>query len=75
MTTFDTPEAISRYRAVVCKGALKLFKVGLCPGRGWTKTRAMQMASEFTGKTYKRGQLEVALKDMTDYVANLRAGA
>lgn len=75
MTTFDTPAGIDRYRAVMCKGALKLFKVGICPGRGWTKTGAMQMASEFTGKTYKRGQLEVALRDMTDYVANLKAGA
>lgn len=71
MTTFDTPEGISRYRAVVIKGALKLYKVGISPGRGWTKRKAMDAASEFTGKKYGRQDFLVALKDMTEYVEKL----
>lgn len=73
--TATTPKEISNYRAIVCKGALKLFNVGITPGRGWNKTKAMKMATEFTGVTYKRGQLDLALKDMTEYVAKLTGGA
>ena len=73
MTHFSatTPAEISAYQAIVLKGALKLLSVGLSPGRGWSKAKAMKLASKFTGKVYKRTDCKVALADMTAYVAEL----
>lgn len=33
-----------------------------------TRTRALELASQITGKTYKRGQHAIALADLDDWI-------
>jgi hypothetical protein len=59
------PESIEVYRLIVLKHALALYaKTGMRPNRRITPTAMLQMASEVTGKKYKRGQHEQAAYDI-----------
>lgn len=68
-----TPAEIDAYRAIVLRSGMKLLAAGIAPSRGWTKSRAMKMAEQYTGKTYGRRDFAQALEDMVQYVADLRA--
>jgi hypothetical protein len=53
------------YRLIVLKHALVLYaKTGMRPSRHITPTAMLQMASEVTGKKYKRGQHAQAADDL-----------
>ena len=59
------PESIEVYRLIVLRQALTLYaKTGMRPNRHITATDMLRMASEGTGKTYKRGQHERAADDI-----------
>lgn len=64
MTSFTTPEQIDYFRITSLKAGLKLLKVGIKPHRGWTLTKALKWASEYTGKTYKRSEVDTAITDL-----------
>lgn len=62
----DTPEQINLYRAMVTRKAIGLYlKCGLIPTRGMTITKLTAIATEYTGKRYKRGQGALAYDDLT----------
>lgn len=65
MTSFTTPTEISYFRLVSLRSGLKLLKVGIVPHRGWTVTKALKWASEYTGRTYKRSEIDTAIADLT----------
>lgn len=66
MIVASTPAEINRFVAVTLKAGLKLYlKTGMQPNRMWTITNMLKAVGKMTGKTYKRGQGEMALRDIT----------
>jgi hypothetical protein len=68
-----SPEA---YRLVALKQALKIHVMTqgrMKLTRTATPTRMLQMASEYTGKRYRRGQQDQALADIQQVLDNLVA--
>lgn len=63
-TMFAGPDAVNLFRAATLKSALGLLKVGICPTRGLTMTKALKMATEYTKKKYKRTEADRAIADI-----------
>lgn len=69
MTTFVTPVEQNYYRAAVIKAGLKLLKVGLKPGRGWTQSRTLAAAAKITGKdSYRKVDIVQAIDDLDHWL-------
>lgn len=69
MTTFVTPVEQNYYRAAVIKAGLKLLKVGLKPGRGWTRSKTLAAAAEITGKDrYRKVDIDQAIADLDHWL-------
>jgi hypothetical protein len=72
MATVIHPEI---YRVVALKQALRIHV--LTQGRmkltrTATPTRMLEMASEYTGKQYRRGQQDIALQDLENLLESFR---
>jgi hypothetical protein len=68
---FEGKEEVNLYRAIVIKHALLLYaKTGMKPNRAYTPTRMLQVATEYTGNHYKRGQHAIAAADMQLWIEN-----
>jgi hypothetical protein len=63
-------DAVNLARAISVKSALRLAMSGLSI-RGVTKTGLLKIASEYTGKTYKRGEYEKAREDLTAWIETM----
>lgn len=70
MTIVFTGEAgVATYRAITIKHGLMLYaKTKMKPNRAWTPTAMLRTAGQITGKTYKRGQYEQAIADLTAWI-------
>jgi len=69
MTTFVGPAAISTFQAITLKSGIKLYaKTGMKPNKAWTPTAMLRTAGNITGKTYKRGQYDLAVKDLEAWI-------
>lgn len=73
MTTFTGPEEVNVFRAIAIKQGLKLLKLGIKPNRAWTLTNTLKAAGEYTGKHYKRSQIDTAIADMCEYLELVKA--
>lgn len=63
--TFTGPEQVGTYVMVVLKSAISLYlKTGMKANSAYTPTNMLRKAGEITGKTYKRGQLQMAYDDL-----------
>lgn len=75
-TKYVGPIATDLYRAKVVRGALKMH---VRTGGAFRLTRAasparlLKLATEYTGKVYKRGRQAEALADMDAYIAAAEA--
>lgn len=76
-TMFVGPDAISLYRAITLRAALRMYaQCGMLPTRGMTPTKMLQAAAEYTGKAYGRGNVnkcQAAVKDLDVWIAAMRA--
>ena len=73
-TTFAGRDAVNQFRAVTLKSALKMYaKTGMKLARNVSPTGMLQLAAEYTGKTYKRGQHAQAAEDMTAWIETMKA--
>lgn len=73
-TTFVGHDAIALYRAAALASALGLYaSCGMIPTRGVTISKMLAMASDITGKKYKRGDALKAKADVTTWVRELKA--
>jgi len=71
---FVGTDAVNLYRAMTLKSALSLFaKTGIIPTRGVTGTAMLKMATEYTGKAYKRGEHAKAAEDLDIWIKTMRA--
>lgn len=65
-------EAVNFYRALVLKGAIGLLQKGITPTRGLTMTKALKLATGYTGKAYKRTQSDLAVLELQTWIDNER---
>lgn len=66
-TLFAGPKAVDLYRVTLVKQAIEMhLKFGgrMQITRGFTITKALKMASEYTGKKYKRTEHQRAIDDL-----------
>ena len=69
MTSFVTPVEQNYYRAAVIKAGLKLLKVGLKPGHGWTQSKTLAAAASITGKDrYRKVDIDQAIADLDHWL-------
>jgi len=72
--SYSGPDAVNLYRARLLASSLRLYaKTGIIPTRGVTATAMLRMASEYTGKAYKRGQYDAAAADVTAWANTMQA--
>ncbi len=68
-TVFSGPEATNLYRAMSLKQALIMYdKFKVLAAKNITATSMLDMATEYTGKAYKRGQQGQAALDLAEYI-------
>ena len=72
-TTFAGPDAQHYFRAATLRAGLGLLKVGIQPTRGLTTTKALKIVTEYTGKKYKRTEIDRATADLTIWIDAMRA--
>lgn len=63
-TSFSGDKSVDIFRIRVLHSALGLLKVGIRPTRGLNITKALKMATEYTGKKYKICQIDEARADL-----------
>ena len=68
---YSGPDAVNLARAITVRSALKLAKIGLSI-RGANKTQLLKIASEYTDRTYKRGQYDLAISDITVWIETMK---
>lgn len=71
--SFNGFDATNLYRANVIKQGIKLHQsCGMILTRGVTITKLFGMASEYTGKKYKRGAHAQAIADLSAWIDNAK---
>jgi hypothetical protein len=73
-TTFAGPDAVAYFRARTLASSIKLFmRTGIIPTRGVTGPVMLRIATEITGKAYKRGQYQAAYDDVVRWADTMKA--
>ena len=68
---YSGPDAVNLARAITVRSALRLAKIGMSI-RGANKTQLLKIASEYTDRTYKRGQYDLAISDITVWIETMK---
>lgn len=72
-TVFAGPDATRLVQAATLASALRLYaNTGIIPTRGVNITRMLTLASQYTGKTYKRGSARTAAADVRLWVEAMK---
>jgi hypothetical protein len=72
--SYSGPDAVHLVRAVYLKSAMGLYlKTGIRPTRGVGPTQMLAIASEYTGKKYKRTELATAQADVQTWIDTMKA--
>lgn len=73
-TCFVGRDAVDLFRAVTLASALKLYaNHKMIMTRGLTPARLLTLATEYTGKTYKRGEHRQAATDVQVWADTMKA--
>ena len=71
---FSGRDAVELYRAMSLRSAIDLYaKSKLKMTRRLTPSLMLQLAGEYTGNSYKRGQYEQASRDLSVWIATMQA--
>lgn len=74
VTAYVGPDATALAAAIVLKGALRLYaEHKIIPTRGMTISKMLARASQYTGKTYRRGGAREAMTDMILWIETMRS--
>ena len=68
ISSYIGPDATHLFRARTLVMSLKMIQKGMRLTRGATPTKMLAIATQFTGKAYKRGQYSQAIDDMQIWV-------
>lgn len=72
-TSFVGPDAVNLYRAITLKVALKMYaKSGMLMTRTVRPTNMLLLATEYTGKSYKRGEHAKAAEELTVWIETMK---
>lgn len=67
--SFVGPLAVKWHGVVGLRAAIKMYKeAGIIPTHGVGITLMMRSATAITGKSYKRGQYDAAIADLTTWI-------
>lgn len=69
-TSYSGPDAVNLARAISVRAGLRLAKAGLNI-RGVSKSGLLKIASEYTGKQYKRGEYDKAREDLKLWIETM----
>lgn len=72
-TMFAGPDAVAVFQVAALSSGIGLLAKGICPRRGWTMTKALAKASEFTGQKYKRTEHERARADLKVWIETMKS--
>ena len=75
-TTFSGPDAVAYFRARALRSAIQMYvKSGgqIIPTRGMGITNMLKSATEFTNTNYKRTQAQMAIDDLTIWIATMQS--
>lgn len=73
-TAFVGPDAVNLFRAKTLASALRMYaKTGMLPTRGVSPTKMLQLARQYTGKEYRRGQHMLAANDIQVWIDTMTA--
>lgn len=73
-TTLVGPDAVNLFRAISVRAALTMYaRTGMKMTRGATPTVLLAIATEYSGKAYKRGQYDQAAEDVRIWVETMKA--
>lgn len=72
-TTFSGRDAVLLFKAITLRSGLKLAQAGIKLNRWTTTSDLFKMATNYTGKPYKRGQYEQARADLTIWIDTMKA--
>lgn len=70
-TMYSGEDGVNLARAISVKAGLRLAMAGLSI-RGTTKTGLLKIASQYTGKKYKRGAYQEARDDLQVWIDNMK---
>ena len=70
---FSGPDAVRCYQAAALLSGIGLLQKGIKPNHHWTMKAALAMATRFTGKAYRRGEADQAMRDLHIWVATMKA--
>ena len=74
VSAYVGPDAVDLCRVRMLNSAIRLhWRTGMIPTRGITITKMFAMATQYTGKAYKRGDHVAALADLGRHIAALEA--
>lgn len=73
VTSYVGQDATRLLHAETVKHALRALKHGMRLTRTATPTRTLELAGKITGKRYKRGQYDVAIADVEQWIYAMRA--
>jgi len=70
---FIGEDATRLWQANVLHSGLGLLAAGIRPSRGWTRTSALAATSKYTGKKYKRTEINQARMDLRIWINNMKS--
>jgi hypothetical protein len=59
--------------AATLASVLRLLQSGIKPSRHLTITKALELTGQYTGKTYRRSEINQAVNDLYSWIARRRA--
>lgn len=72
--TYAGKDATNLFRCITLRAGLKLFhKTGIKPTRGVGLKQMFAIAKEYTGKDYRRGQVDQCLADLDRWINTMKA--
>ena len=72
-TLFSGDDAVRLFQAATLRSGLGLLAVGIKPNRAWTITSALKLATGYTGKKYKRTEIDKARADLQQWIIAMRS--
>lgn len=73
-TAYVGQDATLLFAAVTLRSAIKLHKkTGMIPTRGMTITKMLAQAGKIANKTYRRGEHDRAINDLTIWINTMKA--
>jgi hypothetical protein len=73
-TSYIGHDATHLFRATMLRSGIKMYAAcGMIPTRGVTISKMLAMASEYTGRKYKRGEYAAAQADLTQWIEAMKA--